>query len=76
MELLKGWVCDTVEDYEKKQSELQLLYNITQRYAGSIRNGVTVPDVVLINDKLFIPDRNGEDNILKSHIKQIDVTEL
>ena len=78
---IKGWVTNTVEDYETKQAELAVKKKIgldsdgnpiegqTQRYAGMISNGATRPDVKLKNGKFFIPDEDGPDTINKSDIE-------
>jgi len=68
MELLKGWIVDSVSDYEKKQQELSDRYNIRGRYAGRLIDGQTLPDVSLKSGKYFIPDKNGLDEINKVDI--------
>lgn len=73
MELHKGWIVDSTDDYENKQSELAINYSVNGRYAGQIIKGIIMPDVHLKNDKYFIPDANGLDTITKEDIKQIDI---
>lgn len=68
MELLKGWIVDSVSDYEKKQQELSNNYNIRGRYAGRLIDGQTLPDVSLKSGKYFIPDKKGLDEINKVDI--------
>jgi len=59
MELLKGWIVDSVSEYEAKQQQLSDRYNIKGRYAGRVVNGQTIPDVVLKSGKYFIPGKKG-----------------
>ena len=70
---INGWVLSTIEGYEEKQKELSDNYNINNvRYAGMIINGVTVPDVQLINGGYFMRDiyNLGNVNIEFSDILQ------
>jgi len=68
MESLKGWIVNSVLEYELKQQELIEKYNIVGRYAGRMVDGTTIPDVVLNSGKYFIPDKNGVDVIQRIDI--------
>ena len=74
MEFHKGWIVDTVEDYEIKQHSLTAKYGINGRYSGRIIQGTTKPDVVLKSGKYFIPDKNGIDAIIRADIFMEDLS--
>ena len=60
MALINGWITPTLEDYEAKQRELGLAYNISSnRYAGRLINGVVVPDIELLSGGYFMEDIKG-----------------
>ena len=81
---MKGYILDTVEQYETKQDEIADLMNLGYktkedidgnpiqgekvRYAGRIKNGVTYPDILLNSGKFFIPYNAGPDEISMSDI--------
>ena len=68
MELLKGWIVDSVSEYEAKQQQLSDRYNIKGRYAGRLVNSQTIPDVSLKSGKYFIPGKKGLYEINKADI--------
>jgi len=68
MESFKGWIVNSVLEYESKQQELIEKYNIVGRYSGRMVDGATIPDVVLKSGKYFIPDKNGVDVIQRLDI--------
>jgi len=72
---MKGFILNTIEEYEAKQSELAISENVDfnldeegnqldrKRYAGRLEKGVTIPDITLKDGTFFIPFDGGIDTI-------------
>ena len=76
MGIINGWITPTLEEYEAKQTELGLAYEINSpRYAGRVIDGVVVPDVELIAGGYFMRDIRGlgPDNITLDDILQEEI---
>jgi len=71
---MKGYIVDTIEDYEIKQAEIANIIGLAQgvRYAGRIDDkGNVIADIVLIDGRFAIPYEQGTDTIKKSQLPKI-----
>ena len=71
MEYLKGWITNSVEEYEAKQAEIAKGLKV-ERYAGIILNAAVIPSIHLKNGGYFIPYIEGADTITKEDILILD----